>query len=98
MPSVEMTTALAGCFATCTGYALLLCTKRGMWLSLNLTWLTVVIGVGLVLGWIATQPPHTALTDLYFFIAGGLPIVIRSWILTARHLWALALYEMRSNK
>jgi len=97
MPQVETTTALLGCFATCTGYALLLCTKRGMWFALNITWASVILGVSIVLAWIATQPAHTALTDLYFFAAGGFPIVLRSWWLTGKHLWALFWYEVAAR-
>ena len=97
MPSVEMTTALAGCFVACTVDALLRSTRRGMWLSLNMTWLTVVLGVSLVLAWIATQPPHTAVIDLYFFVAGGLPIVVRSLLLSALHLWSVLMYDLRND-
>mgnify|MGYP000926668328 CR=1 FL=1 len=98
MPPLEMTTALAGCFATCTAYALLLSTRRGVWLSLNMTWVTVVIGVSFVLAWIDTQPPHTVDVDLYFFIAGGLPVVVRSLVLSALHLWSVMMYDLRSGK
>ena len=97
MPQLELVPALVGCFVTCTAYALLLSTERGKWATLNLTWATVIVGCALVLGWIATQPPHTALTDLYFFIAGGTPIVIRSLWLLVVNLWALFLYEAKKN-
>lgn len=97
MPQVETTTALLGCFATCTGYAALLCTRWGKWFSLNVTWASVIVGVSIVLGWIATQPPHTAQTDLYFFVAGGFPIVVRSLWLLGVQLWALFWYEIRNG-
>ncbi len=97
MPQVEQSTALLGCFATCTGYALLLCTKKGKWFALNVTWASVILGVSMVLAWIATQPPHTALVDLYFFIAGGTPIVLRSLWITGVHLWAVFWYDVRNG-
>jgi hypothetical protein len=97
MPTVDLTTALLGCLATCTGYALLLCTKKGKWFALNVTWASVIFGVSIVLGWIATQPAHTVWTDLQFFAAGGFPIVIRSWWLTGIHLWAWFWYEVRNG-
>jgi hypothetical protein len=98
MPQVDLPTALAGCFATCTAYALLLCTEKGKWMTLNVTWITVIVGVSLVLGWIATQAAHTAEVDLYFFVAGGFPIVIRSLWLLGVNLWAYALYVLKDSK
>jgi hypothetical protein len=92
MPQMPLEHALIACFAACTGYALLLNTARGRWLTLYATWLSVVIGCGIVLLFIATQGPHAVQTDLQFFAAGGLPVVVRSLWLTGAHLWAWLLY------
>lgn len=98
MPQLDITTALLGCFAACTAYAFWLNSKGGKWFALNVTWASVILGVSIVLAWIATQPAHTAQVDLLFFIAGGLPIVVRSLLLTGKHLWSLWLYESRSGR
>ena len=62
-------------------------------MTLYATWLSVVIGCGIVLLFIATQGPHAVQTDLQFFAAGGLPVVVRSLWLTGAHLWAWDLVE-----
>ena len=94
MPKLEMTQALIGCFATCTAYALLLSTRRGMWMTLHLTWLTVVVGCGIVLLFVALVDAEAARLAAWMFAAGGFPIVVRSLWLTAANLWALLQYRI----
>jgi hypothetical protein len=88
IPELSLPAALGGCFATCSAYAWLLTTKRGKRIALDHTWLTVVIGVSLVLAWVGTQQLHSVLTDFAFFAAGGTPLVLRSL-----YLWATAQSE-----
>lgn len=81
MRKVSLTHALVGCFVTSSAYAALLNTSRGRHIALYHTWATVVAGVGLVLGWTATQERHTTATDMAFFAAGGIPMIVRSLLL-----------------
>ena len=97
MPRLELGTAIIGCFATCTVYALLLSTRRGMWATLHLTWLTVVVGCGLVLLFVALVDTDAAQLAAWMFAAGGTPIVVRSLWLTAANLWALVLYRTKRD-
>ena len=85
MPEVSLPIALAGCFATCSAYAALLTTEQGKRVTLDHTWATVVVGVGVVLAWIATQGAHDWTVDLMFFAAGGTPMVARSFWLYWRN-------------
>jgi hypothetical protein len=85
MITINLPLALFGCFATCSAYAALLSTKRGQRFTLRYTWATVVVGVLLVLAWIATQYTHTVLIDALFFVAGGSPMIFRSWYLDQMH-------------
>jgi hypothetical protein len=97
MPQIDLPIALAGCAATCTAYAVLLSTKRGQKFTLDHTWVTVVVGVLIVLGWISTQGAHDVLTDLLFFAAGGAPMIGRSLWLYWRNQQQLVEY-LRSNR
>lgn len=85
MPEISLPIALAGCFVSCSAYAALLTTKRGQRLTLDHTWLTVVVGVSIVLAWLSTQGTHTVATDFWFFAAGGTPLVLRSGWLWLNH-------------
>lgn len=85
MRKVKLAPALVGCFVTASAYAALLNTQRGRYLTLYHTWAAVVGGVGLVLGWTSTQDRHTTATDLAFFAAGGIPLVLRSLLLDYQH-------------
>jgi membrane-associated PAP2 superfamily phosphatase len=85
MLTIDLPLALFGCFSTCASYAALLSTKRGQRFNLRYTWATVVVGVLLVLAWTATQGDHNAGIDLLFFVAGGSPMIFRSWYLDQMH-------------
>ncbi|MBK8800372.1 MAG: hypothetical protein IPM07_30645 [Anaerolineales bacterium] len=43
------------------------------------TWVTVVAGVLIVLAWYAVTDVTSALYVLAFFVAGGAPMIVRSW-------------------
>jgi hypothetical protein len=81
MRKVRLVPALVGCFITSSAYAAALNTQTGRYMTLHHTWATVVGGVGLVLGWTSTQERHTTVTDLAFFAAGGIPVILRSLLL-----------------
>lgn len=85
MRRVKLSHALVGCFLSTSAYAALLNTSRGRHLTLYHTWATVVAGVALVLGWTSTQERHTTRTDLAFFVAGGIPLIVRSLLLSQRY-------------
>lgn len=97
MPQVDLPIALAGCAGICTVYAALLTTRRGQKFTLDHTWATVVIGVAVVLLWIATQGLHNAWLDFAFFAAGGLPLVLRSFWLYWRNQQQLVEYLRKSR-
>ncbi len=69
---------LLGALATSTVYALLLSTKTGRKWADEQTWSTVVGGTAMTLGWLATYRPRSAGWAMLFFMATGVPIVIRS--------------------
>lgn len=81
MRKIKLSHALVGCFITSSAYAAALNTPKGRYMTLYHTWATVVAGVGLVLGWTATQERHTTTTDLAMFAAGGIPVIVRSLLL-----------------
>lgn len=87
MPELSFPLAMAGCFVSCSAYAIVLTTKGGQRATLDHIWIAgfVVLGVSIVLAWIATQGAHGALTDLAFFAAGGLPMLIRAGYLWQMH-------------
>ncbi len=95
MPQLPLPYALIGCFTACTLYALLLCTRRGQWLALYVTWLTVIIGCAIVLLFVALVSVEAAVLAVWFFVAGGAPIVVRSLWLTGSHLVAWLEYRTR---
>lgn len=81
MRKVKISHALIGCFVASSAYAVALNTQKGRYMTLHHTWATVVGGVGLVLGWTSTQARHTTATDMAFFAAGGIPMIVRSLLL-----------------
>jgi hypothetical protein len=81
MPVLPIELALAGCATTCSLYAVALCTKAGRWFTLHHTEWTVVVGVLLVVGWFATFDYNAAGWLLLFFVAGGAPMIARSYYL-----------------
>lgn len=76
---LEIPVALFGCFGTCVAYAAILSTRRGRKFTVGHTWITVVIGVLIVLGWYALVDLEAALRVLVFFVVGGAPMIARSW-------------------
>jgi predicted DNA repair protein MutK len=58
--------------------AFLAMTDFGLWLRQELTWLTVVIGVGITLACMMVVDSSAATTAALFFVATGLPIVVES--------------------
>ena len=79
MPQIDIPVALFGCLGTCTAYAATLSTKRGRKFTVRHTWVTVVAGVSIVLAWYAVTDVTSALYVLAFFVAGGVPMIARSW-------------------
>ena len=79
MPRIDVPAALFGCLGTCTAYAVLLSTRQGRKFTVGHTWVTVVAGVLIVLGWLAFVDVNAALLALAFFVAGGAPMIVRSW-------------------
>jgi hypothetical protein len=66
--------------------AFLAMTDFGLWLRQELTWLTVVVGVGLTIVCIAIVDQHAARMAALFFGATGLPIVLESlWRMWKAH-------------
>lgn len=82
---ISVPLALAGCFGLCVGYAGVLLTKRGQAFNIRHTWATVVVGVLLVLLCMAAVDLDAALLALAFFVAGGTPMLLRTWLLSERH-------------
>ena len=85
MPQISVPLALAGCFGICAGYAGVLLTKRGQEFNIKHTWATVVIGVTFVLLCMAVVDLNAALLALAFFVAGGAPMLARTWLLSEKH-------------
>jgi len=79
MPAIPIELALAGCVATCSLYAIALCTRWGKSFTLNSTEWSVVVGVLLVLAWTALWDVTVAGWMLAFFVAGGAPMILRSY-------------------
>lgn len=68
--------ALALAFVLSLLYAAILAaTDFGLWLRQELTWVTVVLGVGMTLGCIALVDRNAATMAALFFAASGVPIV-----------------------
>lgn len=81
MPHLPIEYALIGCGASCALYAVALCTKAGRWFTLHHTEWSVVVGVLLVVSWFATFDYNAAGWLLLFFVAGGAPMIARSYYL-----------------
>lgn len=79
MPQIDIPIALLGCLGTCTAYAALLSSRTGRKFTVRHTWVTVVAGVSIVLAWYAVTDVTSALYVLAFFVAGGAPMIVRSW-------------------
>jgi len=80
------TLALSLAFLLSICYALFLAlTEPGQWLRQELTWLSVVVGVGMTLVCIALVDTQTAQAAAVFFAVTGAPIVIESLIRMYRH-------------
>lgn len=68
--------ALALAFVLSLLYAAILAgTDFGLWLRQELTWVTVVLGVGCTLGCIALVDVRAATVAALFFAVAGVPIV-----------------------
>ena len=87
MPEISTELALAGCFACSAAFAAVLTTQWGQRATLNHLWIAsfVVFGVGLVLAWFALVNLPAATQAFTFFVAGGLPMLIRAAYLYLRH-------------
>jgi hypothetical protein len=71
---VSMKLAIIGAFSSSFGYAVLLSTPTGRQFRLQYTWLSVVVGVALTLGWIYTVSRRSAAVALGFFALTGTPV------------------------
>ena len=69
---------LLAIFAASSIYALLLSTRYGKILTETYTWVTVVLGTGMILGFYFLMSPQPDPMIFLCFVAGGTPIVIRS--------------------
>ncbi len=76
---------LAGLFVSTVFYALFLNTPLGKWLRRDETWVTVVIGVAIVLIWAAVDNPAMAARMFWFFGVAGIPIIAESLYRMYRH-------------
>ena len=75
------TLALSLAFLLSICYALFLAlTEPGQWLRQEMTWLSVVVGVGMTLGCMALVDVAAAQVAAVFFAVTGAPIVIESLI------------------
>ena len=61
-----------------TGYAVLLSTRRGVQFTDRHTWATVVMGCGLVIGFLAGEDRQAAMKALRLFVLAGAPMIARS--------------------
>ena len=82
-------TPLALLFAATTIYAVILRTPLGREWTIHLTWTTVVLGVALVLVFLAAYDRGAALLALLFFAVGGTPIIVGELIADFRAKRAL---------
>lgn len=72
---------LGAAFLASTLYAIALSTKLGMSLTLAKTHYTVIVGVGMTIGFVALVDFDAAALLLKFFAVTGIPIVARSeWL------------------
>lgn len=87
MPSIPTELALAGCFACSVAFAAALTTQWGQRATLNHLWIAsfVVFGVAIVLAWLALVDMRAATAAFAFFVAGGLPMLMRAAYLYLRH-------------
>ena len=65
-----------GASATATAYAAALSTTRGRQFRREYTWLSVIVGVGATLAWLALADKRAAYRALEMFAVTGTPIVI----------------------
>lgn len=65
-------------FGASSVYAVLLSTRYGKILTETYTWVTVVFGTGMILGFYYLMSPQPDPMIFACFVAGGLPIVVRS--------------------
>ncbi len=79
MPRIDLPVALFATFGACAAYAVLLSTRSGRRFTVRHTWVTVVVGTLVVLGGLALVDANAALLALAFFVAGGAPMIVRSW-------------------
>lgn len=86
-----------GCLLTSTVYAFLLSTKVGRYLCSEQTWLTVVVGTLIVLGWVATVDVFAAAVTGAFFVAGGVPMILRSLLIQFEHYKAQIAMRSRDS-
>jgi hypothetical protein len=70
-----------GCFLTTLIYGLILSTRIGRKFTDKQTWATVVLGVVIIVGWIAVVDMDAATLTAKMFLAGCGPIIARSLIL-----------------
>ena len=69
-----MKLAIVGAFGSSVGYCVLLSTATGRQFRLQYTWLSVVLGVAMTLGWLYLISRRAALLALGFFALTGTPI------------------------
>lgn len=65
-----------GAGVTATAYAAALATPRGRQFRRDDTWLSVVVGVGLTLAWLAIKDKRSAQRALEMFAVTGTPIIV----------------------
>lgn len=74
--------------------AFLALTDIGQWARQEVTWLTVVVGVGITLGCVALVDQDAAQVAVLFFAATGAPIVVESVLRMYRNHRAMLRRQM----
>jgi hypothetical protein len=95
MPVLPAEISLVGCAVTCSAYAVALTTKRGREFTNAHTEWSVVLGVLLVIGWFATFDYAAAGWMLAFFVAGGTPLILRSYWLRWEYMRSVIDYQAK---
>lgn len=68
----------AAAFVSSGAYAALLTTRIGRRIERDHTWFVVMIGVFITLGWLSVEDRKAASRTFSYFVATGLPIIVRA--------------------
>ena len=91
--------AKAGLLLSSALYAVALTTPTGRRWAARQTWSTVVAGVALTTGWMATESRHAAGLGALYFAVAGVPIIFRSlWLQLREDAELLAAIQERGEE